>query len=615
MSMWIGFLAVCLCIGILRYLYPYFLKDVQFVLRTSKIGYRLAKYRETNYTILDRFLDSVKRHPHKSFIHYNDVTYSYSETDQKSNKVARALLEHSPLTEGDTVALFLGNEPFFLWIWLGLAKIGCAAAFLNYNMRTKSLLHCFSCSGAKVLIAAEELKETVEEILPTLMEQNVSVYILTDECTTAGMHSFKDKISQASGEPLPIRVRSRVTLGSPAVYIYTSGTTGLPKAAMINYQRLWAMSFLQSIAGVCSTDVMYINLPLYHTAGFMGFTGAIERGITIVLRSKFSASQFWEDCRKFNVTVIQYIGETMRYLCNTPEKYNDKNHKVKIAIGNGIRADVWKEFLNRFGNISIKELYASTEGNMSFINYAGKIGAVGRVNFFHKRAFPYALIKYDTEEGDPLRDSKGFCMEAAKGETGLLISQITQKAPFIGYARDLQQTERKRLHNVFQKSDLYFNTGDLLSTDQEGFLYFQDRIGDTFRWKGENVSTNEVSDILTMAHCIEEANVYGVQIPGQEGRAGMAAITLREGVQFDGASLFKHVEAYLPAYARPRFLRIQSSLSVTGTFKQMKGKLVGEGFSPDRVTVPLFFLDEKLRSYQPLTPQIFHTVESGGLKL
>ncbi|KAM4618222.1 very long-chain acyl-CoA synthetase [Polymixia lowei] len=612
--MFIWIVCVALLLGLLIR-YPYFLQDVHYIIRILKIGHRLSKYREINYTILDHFLSAVKTHPHKPFIRFHDETYSYRDADKQSNKVARVLLQSGLVKEGDTVALLLGNEPFYLWLWLGLVKIGCSAAFLNYNMRSNSLLHCFHRSGAHILIAAEELKDAVEEILPSLLEQNVTVFILADKSTTAGMESFKDKVTQASCEPLPRGLRSNVTLLSPAVYIYTSGTTGLPKAAMVNHLRLWAMSFLQSIAGVNSNDVIYINLPLYHTAGFMGCTGAIERGITIALKTKFSASNFWEDCRKFNVTVIQYIGETMRYLCNTPKKQNDRSHKVRIAIGNGIRADVWKDFLNRFGNVQIKELYASTEGNISLINYTGKIGAVGRVNLFHKMAFPYAVIKYDPEKEEPLRDSMGFCIEADKGEPGLLVSQITLKAPFTGYARDVKQTEKKRLHNVFKKGDVYFNTGDLLRIDRNNFIYFQDRIGDTFRWKGENVATNEVSDIISMAHCIEEANVYGVKVLGHEGRAGMAAITLRDREKIDCAGIFKHVENCLPVYARPRFIRVQSSLEVTGTFKRMKVKLMEEGFNPNQITDPLYFLDEMERNYIPLTQDIYNSVITGKIKI
>ncbi|XP_071371470.1 long-chain fatty acid transport protein 2-like [Centroberyx affinis] len=613
MLIWIVVCAVFLLGLLIRY--PYFFQDVQYIIRILTVRRRLSKYRESNFTILDRFLHWVKTQPHKPFIRFNDETFSYRDTDEQSNKVARVLLHSGLVKQGDTVALFLGNEPVYLWLWLGLVKIGCSAALLNYNMRSRCLLHCFSCSGAKVLIAAEELQDAVAEILPDLQQQSVSVFILADKCQTSGMESFRDRVSRASSEPLPRDVRSQLTLLSPVVYIYTSGTTGLPKAAVVNHFKLWAMSSLQSVLGVKSSDVIYVNLPLYHTAGFIGCTGAIERGITIALKSKFSASNFWNDCRKFNVTVIQYIGETMRYLCNTPKKHSDRSHKVRIALGNGIRADVWRDFLSRFGNVQIKELYASTEGNLSLVNYPGKIGAVGRVNFFHKKAFPYALIKYDPEKEQPLRDSSGFCIEAAKGEPGLLVCQITLKTPFTGYARDLQQTEKKRLHNVFKTGDMYFNSGDLLRVDQDNFIYFQDRIGDTFRWKGENVATNEVSDIITMTDCIKEANVYGVKVPGQEGRAGMAAVTLTDGEKFDCEDIFKHVEKCLPVYARPRFIRLQNSLEVTGTFKPTKVKLVEEGFNPNEITDPLYFLDERERNYVPLTQDIYSSVLSGKIKI
>ncbi|XP_035250820.1 very long-chain acyl-CoA synthetase-like isoform X1 [Anguilla anguilla] len=609
---------ILLLLGLLKYRFPYFAKDVLYIFRVIRIRVRMGEFlkKKPFYTILDCFLEAAQKHPNKTFIVFEGKTFSYSEADKQSNKVARSLLEHARLKEGDTVALFLGNEPSYLLIWLGLSKIGCAAALLNYNVRSKSFLHCFSCCAANVLIVAAELKDAVEEVLPTLREENVSVFLLADECDTEGMESLADKIDQASDEPLSPALRSNVTVGSPALYIYTSGTTGLPKAAVISQQRLWAASFVQAIAGVTADDVVYNTLPLYHIAGFLiGCTGAIERGGTVVLQRKFSASQFWDDVRKYDVTVIQYIGEIMRYLCNTPKRDNDRDHRVRLAIGNGARADVWKEFLNRFGGIRVMELYASTEGNINFINYTGKIGAVGCVNFLHRKAFPYALLKYDMLREEPVRDHRGLCVEVAKGETGLLVSRITTTAAFLGYAGNLQQTEKKKLRDVFQKGDLYFNSGDLLRFDHLGFIYFQDRVGDTFRWKGENVATTEVSDVLVTADCIQEANVYGVSVPGHEGRIGMAAVTLKEGAEFDPNSVFSQVVSYLPAYARPRFIRIQDSLDVTGTFKQMKVKLVEEGFCPSAVPDPLYFLDDKEKSYVPMTQEIFHSIESGSIKL
>ncbi|XP_070827788.1 long-chain fatty acid transport protein 2-like [Chaetodon trifascialis] len=613
MLVWIVVSALLFLVFLFRH--PYFVQDVQNILSNVLNRRRMLRYHQTNYFIVDRFLDAVKAHPHKPFLLYKDETFTYQDADELSNKAARVFLQSGCVKEGDTVALLLGNEPMFLWLWLGLAKIGCTTALLNYNIRSRSLLHCFSCSGATTLVAAEELQDAVEEVLPSLLEQQISVFILADRCRTADMKSFKDKMSQASSEPVSKDLRSHLTLQSPAVYIYTSGTTGLPKAAVVTHAKLWNLSLLLSVMGVKAKDVIYISLPLYHSAGLVGFTAAIERDMTVALRNKFSASQFWDDCRKYNATVIQYIGEIMRYLCNTPEKLNDRNHKVRLAVGNGIRPEVWREFTSRFGDIQIREFYGATEGNIGLLNYSGKIGAVGRDTFLNRMFIKYSLIKFDVDKGEPVRDSAGFCIKVAKGEPGLLVCKISARSPFAGYARDLQQTEKKKLRDVHEKGDVYYNTGDLLRIDEDNFFYFQDRVGDTFRWKGENVATTEVADILTLLDCIKEANVYGVEVPGLEGRAGMAAITLSEGQRFDSAGVFEHVEKFLPSYAKPRFLRIQTSLDVTGTFKHLKTKLVEEGFNPNQVTDPLYFLDEKGKTYIPLTLDIFNSVTSGKIKI
>ncbi|XP_071384834.1 long-chain fatty acid transport protein 2-like isoform X2 [Centroberyx affinis] len=545
--------------------FPYVWMDILYLRDLLRMfgTFVSRRRRKPLFLALDRFLEQTAAHPDKLFVVFENESYSYSDTDKRSNKVANALRAHPQYKAGDTVALFMGNEPAFMFTWLALAKLGSPVALLNHNIRSKSLLHCFNCCKAKVLIAASELKEAVEDVLPSLREQGVSIYLMAKECDTPGIESFSDKVEQASDAPLPRSLRSHITLKSPGVYIYTSGTTGS----------------------------------------------------TIILKKKFSASQFWDDCRKHNVTVVQYIGEVLRYLCNTPKRENDKDHKVRLAIGNGVRAEIWREFLNRFGEIEVREFYASTEGNVGFVNYAGKIGAIGRVNFFHRKLFPYTLIKYDTERDEPVRDANGLCIESPKGETGLLVSKITEVAPFVGYAQNEWQTEKKRLRDVLKKGDLYFNSGDLLRIDKDNFIYFQDRVGDTFRWKGENVATTEVADILTICDCVKEANVYGVQVPGHEGRIGMAAVTIKEDAQFDGSNIYSHVVSYLPSYARPRFIRIQNAVEVTGTFKQMKVKLVEEGFDPGCVQDPLYILDDREKSYMPVTAQIYGSITSGTMKL
>ncbi|XP_058485811.1 long-chain fatty acid transport protein 2-like [Solea solea] len=596
----------------------YFLDDLSQAFTMLRIGMCLARYKKQKplYTIVDRFLDKVKEHPHKTFIVFEGSRFTYTQADKESNRVARALqAAHGGLEEGDTVALFFGNEPDFVWTWLALLKLGCTVSLLNNNIRTKSLLHCFSCCAAKVLVAAADLRAAIEEVLPTLQEQGVRVFLFSEDCDVKGIESLSDKIQQASDQPLSPQLRSNINMKSPALYIYTSGTTGLPKAATINQERLWQTSFMHAVSGVRSDDIIYLYLPLYHSSGLlMGLCGAINEGITIILRRKFSASNFWNDCRKHNVTVIQYIGEIMRYLCNSPQRDNDRDHKVRLAIGNGVRADTWAEFLHRFGDIKICECYGATEGNIGFVNYTGKIGAVGKENFLQKMTFSYALLMYDTEKEEPVRDSRGFCIKVPSGETGLLVVKIGERTPFTGYAKNKQQTEKKKLRDVFVKGDLYFNSGDLLRIDNQGFLFFQDRIGDTFRWKGENVATTEVTDLLLMMDCIEEANVYGVKVPGHEGRIGMASVLLKENMDFDGKAIHQHVKDYLPSYARPRFIRLQHDLEVTGTFKQMKVKLTEEGFNPSAIKDPLFFLEDK-EGYVPMTQELYNAIADGILRL
>ncbi|XP_041917731.1 very long-chain acyl-CoA synthetase-like [Alosa sapidissima] len=613
-----------ICFGVVLFFiglyirFPYFRHDCVYILKLLKVSSRRKEFRKKKpfYTILDCFLDTVKRQPDKPFIVFEGLVHSYEDIDRQSNRVAWTLRTQARLREGDTVALFVANEPCFVWLWLGLCKLGCAVSLLNCNIRSRSLLHCFSCCDASVLIASGDLKDPVVEVLPTLREQNVSVFILSKECDAEGMEALSDKMANASDKPVPPAFRSNVTMGSPALYIYTSGTTGLPKAGLVTHDKVWSPSVFLLLAGVTSDDVIYTPLPLYHGAGLLiGVCGAIERGITVVLRRKFSTSQFWDDCRKYNVTVIQYIGETLRYLCNSPKKFSDREHRVRLAIGNGLRADVWSNFRSRFGELDIKEFYAASDGNISFMNYPGKIGAIGRVNFFHKRLFPYGLIKFDSEREEPVRDSNGLCIATPQGEAGLLVSKITRIAPFLGYAGNPEQTENKKLHDVFQKGDLYLNSGDLLMIDQDNFIYFQDRIGETFRWKGENVATTEVEDVLTELHFIENATVYGVRMPGHEGRIGMAAVTIKAGREFHCSETFTHVANNLPSYAQPRFIRIKSSLEVTGTFKHMKVNLVADGFNPSAIQDPLYVLNEKEHCYDQMTMNYYKSINSGEVHL
>uniref|UniRef100_A0A671W6Y9 long-chain-fatty-acid--CoA ligase n=1 Tax=Sparus aurata TaxID=8175 RepID=A0A671W6Y9_SPAAU len=601
-----------------RLYFPYFWRDLLFLLKVIRYGVKLEMFKLTSsvFTVLDRFIQQAQRIPNKPFVIYDGSIYTYRDIETRSNRLANVFLERVKLKKGDCVALSMNNEPDFLCVWFGLAKVGCSIAFLNTNIKPKSLLHCFNSCGAKTLIVGSDLVESLDGVLSSLLEDDIQVWTMKNQSEHTQVQTLLDKIDVASDRPVPAVLRSCTSLKSPTLYIFTSGTTGLPKAAVITHlQSLKAAAGFWAF-GVTEDDVMYIPLPLYHSAAsLIGIGGTIYLGATCVLKKKFSASQFWNDCRKHNVTVFQYIGELCRYLCNQPKTEVDKVHKVRIGVGNGLRQDVWREFLNRFGNIKMCEVYGSTEGNLVFMNHIGKIGTVGRSNFIYRLLFKYNLVKYDMVKDEPVKDQHGFCQQVDRGETGLLLSKVSALTPFFGYAGSKQLTEKKLLRNVFVKGDAYFNTGDLMAEDQKGFICFRDRVGDTFRWKGENVATTEVTEILGLVDFIQEVNVYGVAVPGHEGRAGMAAMIVRPGLTFNGQKLFEHVMKDLPAYARPLFLRLQEFMEMTSTFKQQKFKLVQSGFNPSTVTDPLYVLDYQQKSYIPLTDSIYQSILAGERKL
>lgn len=593
--------------------------DALFVLRFVCFSFKMLRVNFTRriVTVLDRFTQQAEANPAKTFLLYDGQAHTYLDVDRRSNQVAQVFAQPGAgVRAGDTVALLMGNEPDFVCVWFGLSKLGCSVAFLNTNLRARSLLHCLDSSRAKTLIVGADLIDVVADILTNMKESNIAVWVMAKSCTYQGVNTLTDKVEEAPDTPVSSSWQSTLNLKSTFLYIFTSGTTGLPKAAVISHLQSLRASVGFFIFGVTKDDIIYISLPLYHgSASLLGICGCIELGATCVLKKKFSATQFWNDCRKYNVTVFQYIGELCRYLCNQPQSEGEKKHGVRMAIGNGIRTDVWKEFLNRFGNIKICEFYGATEGNIFFMNYTGKVGAVGRSTSFHKTFLAYKLVKYDVQNEKPIRNDQGRCEIVNKGETGLLISSVTKLNPFSGYAGNKKFSEQKLFRDVFTKGDVYLNSGDLLSESEDGYIYFHDRIGDTFRWKGENVATTEVAEVIEMLDLVEEANVYGIVITGYEGRIGMAAIILKPDQKFDGNKVYNHVVKYLPIYAYPRFLRIQKTMEMTGTFKRTKINLVLEAFNHKIINDPLYFLDTSEKSYISMTEEIYNDILSFKIKL
>jgi len=363
---------------------------------------------------------------------------------------------------------------------------------------------------------------------------------------------------------------------------------------------------------------MYNCLPLYHSIGGVVAIGAVlVNGGSTVIKEKFSASQFWDDVTEWDCTLFQYIGELCRYLTNAAPHPRETKHRIRLCCGNGLRKDVWNDFKSRFRIPQILEFYAATEGNISLFNVEGKPGAIGRVPSFLAHRFPAALIKVDMETGHPLRDERGFCVRCATNEIGQAIGKISTGSSdaggrFDGYTNKAE-TEKKVLRNVFVAGDAWFATGDLMRKDDQGYFYFVDRIGDTFRWKGENVATSEVAEAIAAFPAIAEANVYGVPVPGTEGRAGMAVLVLRSELNFE--SFRTHLAQLLPAYACPLFLRIRRMLDVTPTFKQTKAGLAAEGYDPNLVEDQLYFDHPVRQAFVPLDQLLFNDIQSGRIRL
>ncbi|XP_051972568.1 long-chain fatty acid transport protein 6 [Xyrauchen texanus] len=599
-----------------RRFYPYFWYDLMYYAKLRRVGRAMmARMKSGVITYLQCFELQARRIPHKPFLVCEEQVLAYRDVDVRANRFANVFKSHCGLKHGDVVALLMSNEADFICVWFGLCKLGCEVAFLNFNIKSQSLLHCLQTCGATALVIASDLVSHVDDVVQTLTDSGVDVWVTAENSSLQNIRTLLDKLESASAEK-PVIDAPQPNLMSNFLFIFTSGTTGLPKAARISHiKAVMCMAFLR-MCGAHADDRVYLTLPLYHmSASLLGIGGCIELGATCVLKRKFSASQFWKDCVKFDITVFQYIGELCRYLIHQPKTEEEKAHHVRLAAGSGLRADVWREFVRRFGKIQIREAYGLTEASIGFVNYTEEIGPIGRASYLNKLSLPFEFLKCDPQSYEPIRTETGFCIKVNKGETGLLVAPVMFSNPFLGYAGDKVMSEMKLLRNVFKTGDVYFNTGDLMLQDHRDFVYFKDRIGDTFRWKGENVSTTEVCEVLGCLDFLQDVSVYGVTVPGYEGRAGMVAVVMKDGHELEGERLYSHLLQTLPPYAWPWFLRVQTSLHMTDTFKQQKIRLVQEGFSPHAVQQPLYFLNTSQKNYTPLTVPLYKDIISGKIRL
>ncbi|RJO70690.1 long-chain-acyl-CoA synthetase [Nocardia panacis] len=547
---------------------------------------------------LERRARTQPAHP---FLLFGDRRYDYADANRMVNRTAHAY-RAAGLVKGDVVALLMANRPEFLWHYLAAGKLGVVVALVNTQTRGDGLVHALTACGARWVVAGSECLAALRDIGDRLPDESAP-RLLVDrdpdgpDVDTADLTVFSpaETVTDPPGT-------GAHRLGDTGAYIFTSGTTGLPKAAVVSYQRLTTVGrVLGALAWRFEPDdVVYNCLPLFHTHALaIPLASVLTHGATLALGRRFSAGGFWRDIHRFEATGFNYIGEMCRYLVNTPPGEFEGGHRVRVVVGQGLRPDAWTTLRDRFAIPRIVEMYASTEGNIATLNLSGTVGSVGKLRLGGK------LAKWDFEQGDFVREN-GRLVPCEPGDVGVLLGPIRKRTPFAGY-RDADATRAKVLTDAFRDGDALFDTGDAFRLDEHNNLFFVDRLGDSFRYKGENVSTTEVEEQLLRWPGIAEASVYGVTIPGREGRAGMASVVLPDGSAFDGAGLAAHLDATLPRYAQPVFIRVRSSLETTATLKLSKLRMQSEGFTPQAGEI-VYLRDESDRDYRELTWELYEGI-------
>jgi fatty-acyl-CoA synthase len=568
---------------------PGVLADMPVIVRGALTG--LLARPGSHKSIGTVFQERAARYGDRVFLRFGDQRLTYRDANAAANRYA-AVLAARGVGQGDVVGIMLRNSPNTVLAMLAAVKCGAVAGMLNYHQRGEVLAHSLGLLDAKVLIAETDLVSAVAECGGSGT---------TDTLTVEDLERFA--VSAPATNPASA---SAVQARDTAFYIFTSGTTGFPKASVMTHRR-W-LAALAAFGGLGlrlkGSDTLYSCLPLYHNNALtVALSSVINSGATLALGKSFSASKFWDEVIASDATAFIYIGEICRYLLNQPPKPTDRAHKVRLIAGNGLRPEIWDEFTKRFGIARVCEFYASSEGNAAFINIFNVPQTTGI------SPTPLAYVEYDPDTGAPLRDENGRVRRVPAGEPGLLISPVNRLQPFDGYT-DQESSEKKLVRNAFREGDCWFNSGDVMSPQGMGHAAFVDRLGDTFRWKGENVATTQVEAALASDGSVEECTVFGVEIPRTGGRAGMAAVKLRDGTEFDGKSLARAVYDQLPAYALPLFLRVVKALEHTTTFKSRKLGLRGQAYGRD-VQDPLYVLAGRDEGYVPYYDEYAEEVAAG----
>lgn len=578
---------------------PALLKDTPTILRGVITGFGARPSAKTS--IGKVFQDRAAQYADNVFIKFGDDELTYREANETVNRYA-AVLASRGVGHGDVVGIMLRNSPHSVLLMLAAVKCGAVAGMINYHQRGEVLKHSLGLLQARVVVAEVDMVDVISD----------------SGADTAGLVTVDEVVQEAAKAPTTDPDTTAAVLAKDkAFYIFTSGTTGMPKASVMTHYR-----WLRALAGfgglgmrLKSSDTLYCCLPLYHNNALtVALSSVLNSGAALALGKSFSASKFWDDIIGYDATAFIYIGEICGYLLNQPPKPTDRKHRVRVICGNGLRPAIWDDFTERFGIDRVCEFYAASEGNTAFVNVFNIDKTTGIC------PSPVAFVEYDHDSGEPTRGSDGRVHKVANGEPGLLLSKVNSLQPFDGYT-DKKATEKKLVRDAFTEGDVWFNTGDLMRSQGFGHAAFTDRLGDTFRWKGENVATTEVEAAISTDQQVEQATVFGVEVPGAGGRAGMAAIALKDGQELDGKSLAKAVTDKLPGYAVPLFVRVVTELAQTSTFKSMKVDLRKEGYgkasgddddSEDvKIDDPLFVLSGPDEGYVPFYDEYPDEVAAG----
>jgi acyl-CoA synthetase (AMP-forming)/AMP-acid ligase II len=547
--------------------------------------------------------------PNKTALFYEDRSWTWEEFNEESNRFANYFKKKGLLPE-DTIAVMLENSPEYFFVTTGLNKIQGISALININQRQQALIHSIKIVNTKCIIVDGVCLPSLLEVIKDLPFNKDDIFIINNlESKDNRGVDLQTELTGVSKTNPSTTFNSKMT--DIASYIYTSGTTGLPKAVIIeNQSTTWNGVFYgYSLTQANSDDIILIANPLYHSLSICTAWGiAVYLGATVVLRKKFSASSFWKDIHKYKITFTTYVGEIPRYILNQPPSDLEKNHTLKKMLGLGLRKDIWLKFKERFQIEHIFEYYSSTEGYGPIVNVDEVPGMIGR-NISEN----HALVKADPETGELFKDEDGFYLKCKPGDVGMSLMRILEIENFRKYS-DTKKTNERVIRNVFEKGDAYFITGDLLQLHDDMWLSFADRFGDTFRWKGENVSTQEVENILNSHESILMNAVYGVEIPNHEGKAGMAAIKIDPSIGFNEDEISRFVLEVLPKYSIPIFIRLKQKLEITGSKKIQKANLRKEGFNLNEIDEPMYLWDSSIKKYILFDQEKYQDILNGKIK-